>query len=178
MTSHLSRDKITALLHNYETLCLPVFQEFGGQVIKQIGDAYFVLFDSPTNAVLAGNKLLSVFEENAKTSDPPLQVRIGISVGEVILEKNDVFGEAVNLASRILSIAPPNQLYFSDSVYLSMNKAEVSCEPVGEREFKGFQEKMKVYRSAPKTKYSLISNSNIELEFPEKNILPNIHRSR
>jgi len=53
--------------------------------------------------------------------DKQMEIRIGINSGEVNIKGEDYFGEPVNIASRIESISEPNEVYFSDSVYLSMN---------------------------------------------------------
>lgn len=111
-SSGMSREEIVDLLENYERLSLPVFREFDGTVVKGIGDAYLVTFDSPTNAVLAGIKLQEAIRRFDAGNPSPIRVRIGISSGEVILEKNDVFGEPVNVASRILSVTPPEEFIF------------------------------------------------------------------
>lgn len=73
-------------------------------------------------------------------------MRIAINVGEVNLAENDVFGEAVNIAARIESVTQAGEVFFTEAVYLSMNKTEVPSSEVGLLKLKGISEKVKVYK--------------------------------
>jgi hypothetical protein len=75
-----------------------------------------------------------------------LDVRVAINVGEVRLESHDVFGEPVNIASRVESIAEVGEVFFTEAVYLAMNKAEVPSQEVGSFELKGIPGKIRVFR--------------------------------
>ena len=75
-----------------------------------------------------------------------LDVRVAINVGEVRLESNDVFGEPVNIASRVEGIAEAGEVFFTEAVYLAMNKAEVPSQEVGVFELKGIPGKIRVFR--------------------------------
>ena len=71
---------------------------------------------------------------------------MGINSGEVSIKNGDVFGEPVNIASRIEGIAEPGEVYFTDSVYLAMNKNEIPSAEVGKRHLKGIAEMVTVYK--------------------------------
>lgn len=73
-------------------------------------------------------------------------IRFAINLGEVRVERGDVFGEAVNIAARIEGLAEGGEIWFSESVYLTMNKSEVPFEEVGKRQLKGIEEPVGVYR--------------------------------
>ena len=77
-------------------------------------------------------------------------IRAALNVGEVHVEKKDIFGSAVNLAARVESITPAGDIYFSQAVHWSMNQAEVDAEPVGKKSFKGFDTEVEIYRVKPK----------------------------
>jgi hypothetical protein len=64
----------------------------------------------------------------------------------VRLERGDVFGEPVNIAARIEAVAGPGEVLFGESVWLSMDRAEVSAEDAGERVLKGIPEPVRVFR--------------------------------
>lgn len=147
-TSSKTRAAISTMLDEHRAVVLPLLEARGGHLIKTIGDAFLMTFESPTNAVLAG---VSVQEALAKrnegrASDDRLEIRIAINSGEVNLMENDVFGEAVNITARIEGIAEAGQVYFTEAVYLAMNKAEVPSSEIGLMQLKGIPEKIRVYK--------------------------------
>ncbi len=147
-TSSKTRAAISTMLDEHRAVVLPLLEARGGRLIKTIGDAFLMTFESPTNAVLAG---VSVQEALAKrnegrAADDRLEIRIAINAGEVNLMENDVFGEAVNITARIEGIAEAGQVYFTEAVYLAMNKAEVPSSEIGLMQLKGIPEKIRVYK--------------------------------
>lgn len=147
-TSSKSRAEISTMLDEHRAVVLPLLEARGGHLVKTIGDAFLMTFESPTNAVLAG---VSVQEALAKlnegrSADDRLEIRIAINSGEVNLMENDVFGEAVNITARIEGIAEAGQVYFTEAVYLAMNKSEVPSSEIGLMQLKGIPEKIRVYK--------------------------------
>jgi len=147
-TSKISRKELENLLNLHDDLIKPVFKKFSGKIIKTIGDAFMVAFHSPTDAVLCGMEIQEVLiKHNENTSEnDQLQVRIAINSGEVAIKKSDVFGEAVNIAARLEGIAEAGDIYFTESVYLAMNKSEIPTEEIGYKRFKGIPEEIKIYK--------------------------------
>jgi class 3 adenylate cyclase/uncharacterized RDD family membrane protein YckC len=147
-TARLSREEHLAMLHGHRDFVRPWVEHHGGRVVKGIGDAFLAVFESPTNAVLCGMDLQKALRDhNADLpADRRTEIRVAINTGEVALDEGDVFGEAVNIAARIESIAEPNEVYFTEATYLSMNKAEVPSAEVGYRTLKGIREQVRVYR--------------------------------
>ena len=147
-TSHSSRKQLEMLLDLHEQLVLPIFKEFNGDVIKTIGDAFLVTFHSPTEAVLCGMRIqkeLTKYNEK-KLQDERIDIRIAVNSGEVTVKNNDVFGEPVNIAARLEGAAEAGDIYFTEAVYLAMNKSEIPTAEVGYRHFKGIPEEIKVYK--------------------------------
>jgi hypothetical protein len=147
-TSHRSRADIQRLLDDHRDAVLPVLQEKGGRLIKTIGDAFLMVFDSPTDAVLAGvaaQEALSRRNAPLKEEDR-IEIRISINAGEVNLVEGDVYGEPVNIAARIEGVAEAGEVYFTEAVYLAMNKTEVPSAEVGLLQLKGIPEKIRVYK--------------------------------
>lgn len=134
----------------HEQLLRPVFAAFDGQVVKTMGDAFLVVFESPTNAVLAAVQVHKQLEQHNRSVDEPgreLRVRIGIATGEVARDDGgDVFGDAVNLAARLQASAEPGAIWLAESTFLSMNRNEVQAFEVGARVFHGVPGEVKVYR--------------------------------
>lgn len=147
-TSQTSRNGVRKLLDEHESLLLPMVAKFRGTLVKNMGDAFMVSFESPTNAVLCAVMMqdkLRGFNEGRPDAEK-IQVRIALNAGEVEIREGDVFGEAVNVAARIEGITEADEIYFTESVYLAMNKAEVPTSEIGLRRFKGIPEAIKLYR--------------------------------
>jgi adenylate cyclase len=89
----------------------PVIEQYNGQWLKELGDGVMASFNTVSDAVIAAIKI----QEGCKSIDD-FQLRIGIHQGEVVFEGNDIFGDAVNIASRIQASAEPGSIYVSESV--------------------------------------------------------------
>jgi len=163
-TSRKTRADILRMLEEHKGIVLPVLEGKGGRLIKTIGDAFLVVFDSPTDAVLAGVEVQRMLREhNAhKLGDDRLDVRIAINAGEVTLADNDVFGEPVNITARINGIAEAGEVFFTEVVYLAMNKMEVPSSEVGLLQLKGIAEKIRVYKVVPEKRVGATSGEAAE----------------
>ncbi len=153
-TSRQTLEENQRLLQVHNALLAPLFKAFGGRIIKSIGDAFLVTFESPTQAVLSGIAIQDrLWHHNLNVAEPEqLHVRVAVNVGEVRLESNDIFGEPVNIAARVEGIAEAGEVYFTEAVYLAMNKAEVPSKEVGAFELKGIPGKIRVFH-VPRAPY-------------------------
>ena len=140
--SEMDRAQLHALIEEHEQKVASVLEQNGGQIVKSIGDSFLTIFDSATDAIKAGISLLASLQD-----DPDFNVRIGISTGDVEEIGDDYFGPCVNLASRILSQTPSEEIWFSQSTFLAMNTSEIAWDEVGMFMFKGFFREMPVYRA-------------------------------
>lgn len=149
LVSKLSRAESEKLLKKHDQILHKIIRQFGGKVVKCIGDSFLVVFRSPTDAVLCGMALQDALWEanHAAESGEPIIIRVAINSGEVRLTNQDVFGDAVNIASRLEQVTPPGAVYLSGSVYLAMSKSEVNLEKVKSFQFKGVEEEVQVYRA-------------------------------
>lgn len=147
-TSKQTLEQNEKLLKTHNDLLAPLFKGLGGRIVKTIGDAFMVTFESPTSAVLAGLAVQDSLWSYNKTASPEeqLHVRVAINVGEVRLEGNDVFGEPVNIAARVEGLAEADEVTFTEAVYLSMNRAELASEELGRFELKGIPEQVRIYK--------------------------------
>jgi serine/threonine-protein kinase len=147
-TGRQSREENARMLAEHDRLLLPIVRSFGGRKVKSIGDALLLTFRSPTDSVLCGMALQDRLAQH-NTSLPEserLVIRVAISLGEVRLERGDIFGEPVNVAARVEHETPPGEVWLTDAVQLSMNRAEVSLLEVGTRELKGISQPVRVWR--------------------------------
>ncbi|GHG75939.1 adenylate/guanylate cyclase domain-containing protein [Comamonas sp. JC664] len=153
-TSRQTLEENQRLLQVHSALLSPLFNAFGGRIVKSIGDAFLVTFESPTQAVLSGIAIQDRLWHHNRTVEEAEQihVRVAINVGEVRLDGNDIFGEPVNIAARVEGIAEAGEVYFTEAVYLAMNKAEVPSKEVGAYELKGIPGKIRVFH-VPRAPY-------------------------
>src|SRR2546428_12299267 len=95
-----------------------------GTVIKNVGDAFLVDFPSVVYAVQCAQQIQTQFRtHNAeKNSAERIHVRIGIHLGDIVQRDGDVFGDGVNIASRLQALAEPDTICISDMVYREVEK--------------------------------------------------------
>ncbi len=143
-----SRREVTELLKSYRQIITPVIERCGGRIVKELGDAFLVTFESPTNAVTAGTLLqrLLLGRNKEVPEDQRIEVRVAIHSGEVEEARDDVIGDAVNVASRVESVTEVGEVYFTEAVFLTMNRSEVPSSEVGERVLKGLPAPVRLYR--------------------------------
>ncbi|HEV2226219.1 MAG TPA: adenylate/guanylate cyclase domain-containing protein, partial [Nitrososphaerales archaeon] len=94
--------KALALLQKHAELLRPSFAKHGGREVKMIGDSFLVEFSSALDATLCAVEIQRVlYEHNVANPASKIELRIGIHAGDVVSRGEDVFGDAVNIASRI-----------------------------------------------------------------------------
>jgi len=146
-TSLHSREQNQRILDTHNALLLPIVKRFHGRHIKSVGDALLLVFTSPTDAMrcaMAMQDALHAYNLTALQGEE-IHIRIAASLGEVRVSKGDIFGEPVNVTSRIEGITPADEIYFSEAVYLAMNKAEVPATEIGIQELKGISKPVRIF---------------------------------
>ena len=136
-----------------------------GSKIHEAGDAILAEFASVTAAVETAIQFQqSMGERDLNPSEGELiEFRIGINIGEVIHDRDDIYGDGVNIAARIQELAPPGSICVSSAVFdqLSTN-TEFSYEDFGFRDFKNIERSVHVYQIKPRGPYDSHPMSSIE----------------
>jgi class 3 adenylate cyclase len=139
------------LLEQHNAIVQGQVEKFGGTTIKTIGDSFMVDFNSVVDAVECAFSIQEAcgpFNAARGESQPKLQLRIGIHVGDVIFQGNDVFGDGVNVAQRIQSQAEPGSICISEEVFkLIEKKMPIHFRLIGEKKLKNIERPMRVYVS-------------------------------
>lgn len=130
----------------------PSIAEHHGRLVKTTGDGFFAIFDSPVEAVRCGIVIQqNMLGRNASLPlDHRIDFRIGVNLGDVIIEEDDIYGEGVNIASRLESIAEPGQVFISGGIYEQIkHKLVCGYESLGDRKVKNITDPVRVYRVLP-----------------------------
>ncbi|MEE9463949.1 MAG: adenylate/guanylate cyclase domain-containing protein, partial [Candidatus Neomarinimicrobiota bacterium] len=106
------------LLEEHRQLLRPLFAQHNGTEIKTIGDAFLVEFASAVEAVRCAIEIQKTLTAHTSVVAPErrIQVRIGLHVGDVVIEEGDVLGDGVNIASRIEPLASPGGICLTAAV--------------------------------------------------------------
>jgi len=129
------------ILNKNRSLQKPIIEEFNGRKIKELGDGVMASFNTVSDAVNAAIKI-----QEACNASNEYQLRIGIHLGDVLFENDDVFGDGVNIASRIQSAAKPGTIYISDSVHHNVsNKKDIQTKFIKEETLKNVKEPIRIY---------------------------------
>ena len=130
----------------------PTIAEHHGKLINYAGDGFLAMFDSPVEAV----RCAIVIQQSMvgrNTSLPRAQwilYRIGVHLGDVIVEPSGVYGDGVNIAARLEGIASPGDVYVSGGVYEQIkNKLVCAYQSLGDRQVKNITDPVSVYRVLP-----------------------------
>ena len=138
------------LIEQHNKIVFPIIQQNRGHLVKTMGDGTLSYFDAPRDAVLCGVQIQkSVAEFNgAKQPKVPIQVRIGIHTGQGLVEKKDIYGDVVNVASRIETQGNPGEVYLSEDTYNALaDKDEIYCSFQKLASLKGKKEPFRIFKA-------------------------------
>jgi len=149
--SQKSESLAMKLLEMHRSMVRPFFSKHSGREVKTMGDAFLVEFASALGAVRCALDIQQSMHEmnQGRPTEKQIQLRIGVHVGDVVHREDDVYGDAVNVASRIEPLAAPGGVCVSEQVYDQVrNKFEFPLVSMGEKELKNVSEPVEVYRIA------------------------------
>ena len=148
----LDEKKGMSILEMHDEIINPVIIKNSGNILKRMGDAIFAEFTSSVHAVRCAIEIQTALKDynSDKSPDDMIIIRIGIHLGDVIVRGDDLFGEGINVASRLESLAAPGGICLSQAVYQSaQSRLNISAILVGETELKNIIEKYVVYKIPP-----------------------------
>jgi len=153
-TSLSQRNEALALqlLQDHERLLRPIFRKHNGREVKTMGDAFLIEFASALEAVRCACEVQKSLNDLNTTlpSDGRIMVRIGIHVGDVVHSRGDVYGDTVNVASRVQCLVDPGCICITQQVYDHVrNKTEVGAVYLGKLELKNVELPVDAYRVVP-----------------------------
>ncbi|HEX9826220.1 MAG TPA: adenylate/guanylate cyclase domain-containing protein [Flavobacteriaceae bacterium] len=147
-TAMMQRDEMYAvqIRSKHREVFKIVTDKYNGELIQYYGDGTLSIFKSSVEAIECAIEMQTEFQK-----DPSVPVRIGIHVGDIIITGSDIIGDAVNVASRIETLAVPGSILISDEVQDQIkNQKNIVTQFVGDFDFKNVAQTMKVFAVANK----------------------------
>ena len=140
---------LAALKALREDLIGPKFARHHGRVVKLMGDGMLVEFASVVDAVRAAVETQqAVAAQNVdKPDDKRIQFRVGINLGDVVIDGDDIHGDGVNVAARLEQLAAPGGVYVSGTVYEAVrDRVDLAFEDLGDQQVKNIDRPVRVWR--------------------------------
>ena len=126
----------------------PKIAEHRGRIVKTTGDGALIEFASAVDGVRCAMEIQRVMAERntAIPEDHRIEFRIGINVGDIIIDENDIYGDGVNIAARIESLAEPGAVCLSENAYQQIKgKLSLDVTDMGDQQLKNIAQRVRVY---------------------------------
>ena len=127
----------------------PAIEEFHGRIVKLMGDGALVEFASVVDAVqcAAAIQRRMAGHDQGVPEAQRIRFRLGVNLGDVIVDGNDIYGDGVNVAARLEGLADPGGICISGTAFdHAVNKADVGFASLGEQRLKNIADPVRVYR--------------------------------
>src|SRR5262245_4994025 len=149
----LDEARTARTLHEHRAAVDPIVASFGGRIVKTTGDGVLLEFPSIVAAVDCAVAVQKLMRE--RNRDVPeerrMLFRMGINLGDVLIDGDDILGDGVNVAARLEGIAEPGGICVSDDVYRQVSgKLDVTFEDMGEQRLKNISRPVRTYAVTPK----------------------------
>jgi adenylate cyclase len=134
----------TLLRHRQRQTLDSLIPAHHGTILQYFGDGTLSIFDSAADAVRCGIAI-----QNELQKEPAVKLRIGIHSGDVVYDSEGIYGDCVNIASRIETLSVPGAVLFSAKVYDEIkNQRDIKAKPIGKFHLKNVKQPVEVYASA------------------------------
>lgn len=162
---------LAALKSHRAELIDPKVKQFGGRIVGTAGDGLLCEFPSVIDAVQCAVEIQETMP--ARNADLPenrrMQLRIGVNLGDVLVEDDDIFGEGVNVAARLEALATPGSVCISSNVYdQAAGRLPYTFEDIGEHTVKNIARPIRVWRVGETGQVSAASDTDFALPLPDK----------
>jgi TolB-like protein len=158
-------------LREHRAAADPLIAQHGGRIVKTTGDGVLIEFGSVVGAVQCaiGLQKLAVERNAATDGDRRMEWRIGIHLGDVLVEGDDILGDGVNIAARLEALAEPGGICVSDDAFRQVRgKIEAEFADIGEQSLKNIARPLRVYSIAPSPATEQPATSPTALPLPDK----------
>jgi len=136
-----SEERGLEILKRNRSIQKPIIRKYNGVILKEMGDGNLTRFDSAINAILSAKEIQQSVRKNSN-----YRLRIGIHLGDITIEDEDIFGDGVNIASRLESISDPGAIYVSDAIIKAIRGTEtIKYAEIGPVHLKNVSQPVVVY---------------------------------
>jgi adenylate cyclase len=160
-------ETLTALKARQKEILRPLLAKHHGRIVKLMGDGVLADFSSAVNAVACAVELQGAMDtaNEGLPEDRWIVLRVGINLGDVMVEGSDLYGDGVNIAARIEPLAEPGRILVSQTVFSHVRgKVHLDFEDLGEQVLKNIAEPVRVYRVS--------RTAAVSAETPSKTVPP------
>jgi TolB-like protein/class 3 adenylate cyclase len=140
---------LTALKAHRTEILQPLVAKHNGRVVKFMGDGVLVEFASAVSGVQCAVDLQAAMSlaNRGVAESKQIVFRVGLNLGEVVVEREDIYGDGVNVAARLETLCEPGGVYLSDNVYRQIRgKTQLLFDDLGEQSLKNIAWPVRVYR--------------------------------
>ncbi|MDH3741530.1 MAG: adenylate/guanylate cyclase domain-containing protein, partial [Hyphomicrobiales bacterium] len=130
----------------------PNIDDHNGRIVKLMGDGMLVEFTSVVDAVCAASETQQALAKHNAGLSPEkrIEFRIGINLGDVVIDGDDIHGDGVNIAARLEGLADPGGICISEAVYDQVrDRVKLPFEDMGDQEIKNIDRPVRVWRWPP-----------------------------
>jgi formylglycine-generating enzyme required for sulfatase activity/class 3 adenylate cyclase len=162
---------LMALQAHRKELIEPKITEHEGRIVKLMGDGLLAEFPSAVEAVQCAFEIQArMGERNTDVPDDRrITYRVGINIGDIIVDGDDIYGDGVNVAARLEGLAEPSGICVARNVFNQVkNKVDLSFEDLGEKKIKNIKEPVRVYRVLPFGRSDVPDLSQAESKYRER----------
>src|ERR1700719_2687827 len=158
-------------LREHRAAADPLITQHGGRIVKTTGDGVLIEFGSGVGAVpcAIGLQKLAGERDAGSPSEHRMEWRIGIHLGDVLVEGDDILGDGVNIAARLEGIAEPGGICISEDAFRQV-RGQIDAEfaDIGEQSLKNIARPLRVYRIGPASRPEEPATSPAALPLPDK----------
>ncbi|HEY8874271.1 MAG TPA: adenylate/guanylate cyclase domain-containing protein, partial [Stellaceae bacterium] len=129
----------------------PAVSEHHGRIVKTTGDGLLIEFASVVDAMRCATQWQAAMAERTQPAETRIEWRIGVNLGDVIIDADDIFGDGVNIAARLEAMAEPGGICISHAVLTqTRGKLDFPVEDLGEQALKNIAQPIHVFRVGPR----------------------------
>jgi adenylate cyclase len=140
--------RVHALMHR---VVAPAVEAARGRVVKLLGDGVLAEFPAASEAIACSLAIQARAEADAARSDAEsaIRLRIGINLGDVIVDGDDIYGDGVNIAARLEAIAEPGMVYVSEAAVQAADRTRFRFQDLGNRDLRNIGRAIRTFRALP-----------------------------
>jgi TolB-like protein len=171
---------LAALKARRTSILAPLVRQHEGRIVKVMGDGVLVEFASAVNAVACAVELQKrmAAANDGVSEDRRVVLRIGINLGDIMVEGGDLYGDGVNIAARLQELADPGGICVTGKVHDEVRrKLDLAFESAGEQTLKNFAEPLRIYRTGGERERRPTAGRALSPEKPAIAVLPFVNMS-